>query len=230
MMKAKRNYKEDVKKATAEKAEQKMVDSYKKDMAKAKDDAQFKSQVQEFTVFLTKSLEKKHNDFFQSMHDKLDAGVTLSENMVAALRKCMEREKQWAKEREEKKNAPAVEKKITLKIKPFLMKSLGIDSRIITGVVKGESKKAWLIEGHADMLVDMSFCARCGRALTEPASQVTGFGAICADKIGIPYDSEGVLSMSKKERAAIRKQFQKKLHDQKFECWIPKSQAEVFEG
>jgi hypothetical protein len=236
MMKAKRSYKENLQKVQEKKAaapkltkeEKKIADNFARDMERAKEEKQYEEQCAEFETFLRNAAAKnKPFQFLVDMHDKLVVhGSLLSENMVAALRKCKEREEQWAKERETKKDAPA--RSITLKVKPFIMKKLNIDSRIITGLVKAESKNAWLIEGHADMLENMCFCARCGRELTEPASQVTGFGAVCADKLGIPYDAAGVLQASKKERAKIRKEYQKKLHNQKFECWIPKSQAEEF--
>lgn len=220
MLKAKRNPK---------KAEKKMVEDFTKDMQEAKEVAQVKAQKEEFGAWLDEKMTaKKYNEFFHSMHTRVSKGQPLTENMVNALRKCMEKEKEWAKERETRKDAPPRE--ITLKIKPFLMKDLKIDSRIISGVVKAESAKAWLIEGKADMLENMSFCARCGKELTEPASQVTGFGAICAEKLGIPYDSAGVLDMTARQRTAIRKKYKKKLHDQTFERWIPKSRAEVFEN
>jgi hypothetical protein len=227
VLKAKRTYKEDVKKAVT-KAEKKMIEAFEKDMQNSQTDKEWADQKKEFGKFLEAAAGKdKPFQFLVDMKKRLDEG-TLTENMVAAVRKCMDREKQWAKQKEEKASQPP--RTITLKIKPFMMKELGIHSRVITGVVKAESAKAWLIEGHADMLESMSFCCRCGRQLTEPASQVTGMGEICADKAGVPYDAAGVLAMNKKQRAAIRKQFVKTLHNQKFERWIPKSQAEVFEG
>ena len=233
MMKARRTYKEDLKKAVTAVKEKDMVQAFEKDMKASKENSELEKQIEEFMPFLSETIRKAHEkgknvDFFNSMKSKLSTGTILTDNMQAAIRKCMDREKQWAKEKEEKKNQPP--KSITLKVKPFIMKDLGIDSRIITGVVKAESAKAWLIEGHADMLHNMSFCARCGRELTEPASQVTGFGPTCADKLGIPYDAAGVMGATKKKRESIRKQYVKKLQNQKFERWIPKSQAEVFEG
>jgi Family of unknown function (DUF6011) len=235
-LKARKNYKEDVKKAMAPKLtkeEKKAVEKFKNDMENCKLNKQHEEQVKEFMEFLSETIRKAHEkgknvDFFNSMKSKLSTGVVLTDNMVSAIRKCMEREKQWAKEKEAKKNEPA--RVITLKIKPFLMKDLKIDSRLITGTVKAESAKAWLIEGHADMLENMCWCARCGKELTEPASQTTGYGAICAEKLGIPYDPKEVLGASKAKRAKIRKQFKQKLLNQKFERWIPKSQAEVYEG
>lgn len=227
MLQAKRNYREqNVKAATKE--EKKMIEAFEKDMQASQDNKVWEEQKKEFGAFLEAAAKKeKPFQFLVDMKKNLDNG-TLTDNMMNAIRKCMDREKQWAKEKEEKASQPP--RTITLKIKPFLMKDLGIDSRVITGVVKAESAKAWLIEGYADMLQNMSWCCRCGRELTEPASQVTGMGQICAEKAGVPYDIAGVLGMNKKQRAAIKKQFIKKLNNQKFERWIPKSQAEVFEG
>jgi hypothetical protein len=228
VLKAKRNYKETVaKKATQ--AEKKMVEAFEKDMATAKENKYFKEQVAEFGTFLTEATKKdKPFQFLVDMKAKLDEGVILTDNMANAIRKCMKREQEW--QNKQKASEAGDYPSITLKLKPFYMKNLGLDSRIVTGKVKAETAKAWLIEGHADMLESMSWCVRCGRQLHEPASQVTGMGVICAEKAGIPYDQQDVLSMSAKKRKEIKKQFVKKLHAQKFEAWVPKSQAEVYEG
>ena len=230
MMKARRTYKEDLKKAATAVKEKDMVQAFEKDMKQAQENKELENQLAEFKEFLSAAAAKpKPFGFLLDMYHRLVVTKNpLSENMQAAVHKCMDREKEWTQKKEDKKAGKL--ETITLKVKPFIMKDLGIDSRIITGVVKAESAKAWLIEGHADMLHSMSFCARCGKELTEPASQVTGFGPTCADKLGIPYDAENVKSASKKKRESIRKQYQKKLHNQTFERWIPKSQAEVFEG
>jgi hypothetical protein len=231
VLKAKRTYKEEVAKKVT-KADKALTDAYTKDMEKAKLNGAYQKQIEEFGTFLTEASKKtKPFQFLLDMKAKHDEGAVFTDNMANAVRKCMEREKEWTKQNEEKKKASEAGNypTITLKIKPFLMKSLGIDSRIITGKVKAESAKAWLVEGYADMLTDMTFCARCSKQLTEPASMVTGFGATCADRLGIPYDPAGVLGMSKAERKKVRQQFVKKLNNQKFERWIPKSQAEVFE-
>jgi hypothetical protein len=167
----------------------------------------------------------KWNDFFYAMLQKIIEGDILGEGMKGALRNCMKRDAEWEAER--LKKCSGEPKTIMLKIKPFLMKDLGIDSRVISGTVKRETQKAWLIEGYAYMVENQSWCARCGRELTEPASQITGMGAICAEKAGVPYDKENVLKASKKERQLIRAIFVTKLQAQKFERWIPKSQAEV---
>lgn len=219
MMKAKRNYKQMVNEKEASKALQ-------ADMEQAKDTSNLHKQKKEFVFFLEKKVnEGKMSPFIKSMAKRLFIDEQpLTENMVNALRKIMNEEK--TTKAMKSTDYPT----ISLKIKPFLMKELNLDSRIVTGKVKAESAKAWLIEGHADMNEHMSFCVRCMKKLTEPASQVTGMGAICAEKAGIPYDSKNVLAMSKKEREKIRKQFIQKLQNQKFERWIPKSQAEVIEN
>lgn len=134
------------------------------------------------------------------------------------------------KQREQKAVRPeAVKKypKILLKLRPFMMKSMNLDSRIISGELIAETQKAWLVKGQADMLDNLSFCVRCAKELTEPASQITGMGRICAEKSMMPYDPQNILGASKKEREAIRRQFKQKLNNQTFERWIPKSQAEL---
>lgn len=203
--------------------------------AKQKDTSLWVKQMAEFNAFLDEKTLGAHNDgkqifpFFMDMRVRLiDQGCLLTEKQCEALRKCMKREEEWKAQAKNKKEGKPL-KNITLKIKPFLMKEMKLDSRVITGAVKAESAKAWLIEGKADMLENASWCVRCGRELSEPASQITGMGSTCASKAGVPYDSEGVLHMAKRQRTAIRKQFQTKLNAQTFERWIPKSQAEVLE-
>lgn len=233
-LKARKNYKK-----TVEQKEKELVEQYTKDMTKKttpkkpekSENDTWLEQCLEFETFLTEAISKnKPFGFLVDMHKRLiEDGYILTDNMVKAVRKCIKREEEWKKEREQKASEPQEVRSITLKIKPFIMKDLGIDSRVITGNVKAETGKAWLIEGKADMLASMSFCARCGRQLNEPASQITGFGEVCAGKAGIPYDKEGVLGMTKRQRTAIRKKFLKKLNNQTFERWIPKSQAEEME-
>lgn len=225
-LKAKRNYKESIKQVQSQEEKNNTQRRKQSEI----EDKQHMKQRKEFEAFLKEAVAKpKPFQFLVDMHTKLIVdGDLLSENMMNAIRKCMKREEDWKKKKKasEAGNYPT----ITLKIKPFLMKSLGIDSRIITGKVKAESGKAWLIEGYADMLENVSYCVRCMRQLTEPASQITGMGSTCAEKAGVPYDPSNVLGASKKARENIRKQFVKKLNNQKFETWIPKSQSEVVEN
>ena len=214
---------------TLPKTEQEIVEQYMKDVQESKEQAQLKSQDQEFRAYLERKVAntpEKYVGFFRDMLKYMNDGVILTDGMVNALRKCIQRDIQRDQEFEAKRNnLQSAQRPITLKIKPWLMKDMGIDSRIISGVVKAESAKAYLIEGNADMLVNACWCMRCGRELTEPASQVTGFGEWCASKIGIPYRTD-ILLASAKVRKEIRMQFVRKLHDQKFERWIPKSQVE----
>lgn len=195
------------------------VTEYVKNMeAKAKENAAWVAQKEEFMAYLIdKQKQQPDNEFFRSMALKLSYGL-LSENMIGALRKC--------KDRDAGKAEPFPERPIVLKLKPWMMQSMNLDSRIISGTVKAESAKAYLIAGHADMLMNACWCMRCGRELTEPASQLTGLGAICASKLNVPYDVNDILSASKAERKAIRQQFLMKFHSQTFERWIPKSQVE----
>jgi hypothetical protein len=199
----------------------KVVEDFKKDMEASNANAAWEAQMKEFSVYLQEKLDKQpNNEFFQSMAKRLMFG-TLTENMVNAIRKCMERDNA---PKEAKQQPVSAQRTITLKIKPWLMKGMGIDSRVITGIVKAESAKAYLIEGHADMIQNACWCMRCGRELTEPASQVTGFGEWCAAEVGVAYRGD-ILTASAKERKAIRMEFVEKLHNQKFERWIPKSQV-----
>jgi hypothetical protein len=201
---------------------------YVKDMELSQEKAQLKSQEKEFKAYLenkVKNTPEQFVKFFRDMLGYMNDGMILTPGMVAALQKAQDRDKAY----EDKKNSKAEaqpERTITLKVRAWLMKDLEIDSRIITGTVKVETAKAYLIAGHADMIYNACWCMRCGKELTEPASQVTGFGAICADRLGIPYDKEGVLTASKAVRKSIRSQYVEKLQNQRFERWIPKSQVE----
>lgn len=228
MMKAKRNWKP---------SEKEIIKAYERDMkqaskvmeAKESESDKWMEQMNEFETFLNEAVVKPSAfGFFVDMHKRLvKDGDTLTDNMVTALRKCKTRDDVNSKK---KRDEAGELRTITLKIAQFLMKSLELDSRIITGKILAESPKAWLIEGYADMAKNISYCVRCGRELKEPASQITGMGEICAEKAGVPYDPTEVLGASDKERAKIRKQFIKKLNNQKFQTWIPKSKAEVIEG
>ena len=182
---------------------------------------EYRAQQEEFLPYLEEKLQKKENEFFRSMYTKLTSGILLTENMVKALRKCMERDRNGYEQKQ-----PEDVLVLTLKVKQWWAKKHNLDSLIITGVVKAETQKAYLMEGHADMIEKLNYCVRCGRELTEPASMVTGMGKVCADKAGIPYDPEGVLGASKAERKKIRERFIRKLREQRFEAWVPKSQID----
>lgn len=210
MLKAKRNFKAEVQKQ--EKQEPVKKENKEKIVVEA--------QKHEVGRFLKQEMKKSRPfPFLADMYKRLyTEDRPLTDNMLTAVRRCMKRAEDWANGKP---------RKITLKISPFIMRELGIDSRVITGNIKAETAKAWLIEGYADMVENLSYCARCGRELTEPASQVTGFGETCAKKMGIPYDPSGVLSAPERVRKEIRNQFRKKLNNQKFTRWIPKSRAEV---
>lgn len=197
--------------------------------------AELKEQQEEFRPYLEKKItECPDNSFFRSMFKNIQEHNMLTENMIKALRKCQERDKEWeakrAKEKEDHEH-PVDENTIpntTFKIRPWYAKKLELGSVVVTGKVISETPKAWFVKGYADIIAG-TFCVRCGRQLTEVASQVIGMGAICAGKTGFPYP-EHILEASKKERAKLRKQLERILHNQKFEAWLPKSQAEVLEN
>lgn len=181
-------------------------------------------QAAEFREYLKeKTKSAPDNKFFSKMLLCIQFGEELTENMENAIRKCIANDEV----RKKRQNAKPEElPTITLKLKRWLMKEIGIDSLVITGKVRWESTKAWMIEGYADMPADCSFCVRCGRPLTEPASIIAGMGAICAEKAQHPYPAE-LLNLPAKQKHAYRKKLQAVLQNQKFERIIPKSQAEV---
>lgn len=185
------------------------------------------SQRKEFLEWLNAKVETTTFSFFTDMLERLFNNQTLTPNMVVALRKCVVQDAE-RKANKANPHKPVDEKdlpEVTFKMKQFWAKKNDLGSRVITGKVLRETAKAYLLKGHADM-VEGSWCMRCGRELTEPASMVIGYGAVCCEKLGISYPSD-ILTSSKKERLAIRKKIMVVLHNQTFETWIPKSQIEA---
>jgi len=182
-----------------------------------------KAQKDEFLCWLEQIVKVSTFAFFTDMLKKIQSNQILTPNMVAALHRCIE------KDMNNRENPPKPVNEndlpeVTFKMKQFWTKKNELGSRVITGKVLRETAKAYLLKGHADM-VEGSWCMRCGRELTEPASMVIGYGAICCAKLGIDYPSD-ILTSSKKERLAIRKKLMVVLHNQTFEAWVPKSQIE----
>lgn len=202
-----------------------MKDMTPSEISKRSEQVMVESQRRKYNVYLDKKLRATEwrEGFFKAMYTTLENGTALSDGMVAALDKCMARDAEY----EAKKDQPVDESKlpkITLKMRQWWIKENKLDSRVITGVILRETAKAYLIKGHADM-VEATYCMRCGRELTEPASMVVGYGSECCEKLGIPYPAD-IKAASKRERQAIRKKLLKVLHNQTFECWVPKSQIE----
>lgn len=207
------------------KTDTQVVVEFEKDMQAGKDAAALKEQAAEFTTYLQAKISKGGKvSFFESMFKKITDGVLLTENMINAVRKCMNEDSNKA--------APAPDAPIdytklpsmTLKMKQWWMKANKLESRVITGYIVKETAKAYLIHGHADM-IEGCWCMRCGRPLTLPASYTIGFGADCASKVGVPYPGD-LNTMSAKKKAAYKKTILKTLHNQKIEAWVPKSQVE----
>jgi hypothetical protein len=198
----------------------KIKEAYEKDMAKSKDQLELIAQKDKYFDWLkAEVLKTSPFKFFVDMFRKLQTDEVLTENMTIALDKCMNREKTAVVEKPE-----AECRSVTLKMRQWWTKEKKLDSRVITGKILRETGKAYYIKGYADM-VEGSFCARCGRELTEPASMLIGFGSDCCAHLGIAYPTN-ILTATKKERLAVRKQLLKVLHNQVFEAWIPKSQIE----
>jgi hypothetical protein len=158
--------------------------------------------------------------FLIAMHERVQAGIGLTDNMVKALDDAMSRVSK----------VQAVQNPtVTMKVRKWWMNANNIDSRVITVSIERETEKAFKVVGHAD-ISNGSWCMRCGRALTQPASFSIGFGADCASKIGIPYPSE-LNKMSTLEIERYRQELLGKLREQKIATWLPKSQIEdIFES
>jgi hypothetical protein len=198
----------------------KVKEAYIKDMAKSEDQLTLKAQKDKYFDWLaTEVLKPSPFKFFVDMFRKLQTDESLTTNMTTALDKCLTRNSAKAEEKPE-----ADCKSVTLKMRQWWTKEKKLDSRVITGKILRETEKAYYIKGHADM-VEGTFCMRCGRELTEPASMLVGFGSDCCSHLGIAYPTD-ILTASKKERTAVRKQLLKVLHNQVFETWVPKSQIE----
>lgn len=185
------------------------------------------AQKNEFEAWLEDKVKASNFQFFADMLQKIKKNQTLTPNMEAALQKCM---KQDAERTVQPKSADAspvnIESlpTITLKMKQWWTRQQDLGSRVITGKILRETAKAYHIKGHADM-IEGTWCMRCGKELTEPASMVIGYGPTCCAKLGVPYPDD-IKTASKKERQAIRKKLMVVLHNQTFEAWVPKSQIE----
>jgi hypothetical protein len=168
-----------------------------------------------FLDFLNRKVGNTKSGFIVAMHEKLTNNQPLTPNMIAALNRCIESEAVL----ESKK---VVEK--TFKIKKFLMRTLNIDSRYIKVNVEKETGRAYKVTGMADFY-KTSNCVRCGRQLTQPASFTIGFGPECASILGIEYP-KALNSMDEEAAGVYRAMIIGKLHSQKVDAWIPKSQIE----
>lgn len=201
--------------------------TYIEDMSyKTAEQKLLESQKADYLEYLEKKVKESDFQFFSNMLDKLNAGRTLTGNMTAAIDRCIARDKEM-KERANKPQEPVDESKlpkVTFKMKQWWTMQNKINSRVISGIVLRETQKAYLVKGSADM-VEGTFCMRCGRELTEPASMLIGFGPDCCELLGIPYPDD-VKTASEAKRRAIREQLLKVLHDQQFELWVPKSQIQ----
>lgn len=210
-------------KANREVLNKRLEESTQEIVKEAKSKAILTAQRVEFLAYLQAKVAQKPEGFFADMLARLGRDTELTENMANAIRKCMSGDI----EREANKNKPVDESKLpklTMKMRKWWTEQNNLDSRVITGIVLVETAKAYKMKGTADM-IEGTFCMRCDRELTEPASMVIGFGPICAGKLGIPYPTD-ILTAPKKVRQAYRNELLNKLHDQKFELWVPKSQIQ----
>jgi hypothetical protein len=172
-----------------------------------------------YADFLNEVVEKgTKSNFLLAMHERLKKGYALTENMEKALDDAISKSKpantSVAKPKDTK----------TLKMRKWWVNATGIDSRVITVDIYAETERAFKVIGHAD-IVNGSWCMRCGRKLTQPASFTIGFGADCAEKIGLPYPKE-LNTMSEFERQEYKEKLLGILRNQTFEVWLPKSQIE----
>jgi hypothetical protein len=180
------------------------------------------AQYQQFAEFLNEKVATTKSDFIKAMHQRLAEGKELTPNMVSSLQNAILRDQQYKKDRAERENAPKPTK--TFKMRKWWVNEIGLHSRVVTVEIHAETERAYKVTGHAD-IVNGSWCMRCGRKLTQPASFTIGFGAECADKVGIPYPKE-LNTMSEKELKEYREKLLGILQEQTIDMWLPKSQID----
>jgi hypothetical protein len=171
----------------------------------------------EFFSFVEGQVRTTKSDFIKAMYERLSEDKDLTPNMINALNNAIQRANP--------NTQPATKKQTkTFKMRKWWVNVAGIDSRVVTVEIQAETQRAYKVVGHAD-IVNGSWCMRCGRKLTQPASFTIGFGADCASKIGIPYPAE-LNTMTQDELDKYKQDLLGVLRNQKFETWIPKSQIE----
>ena len=171
------------------------------------------------TFLQGKIAEGTKSGFLQSMYERLQKGWALTPNMVKALDDAIARDE---------RNANPVKPRKILKLSKWWMKKQGFYSMVLNASIEVETVKAYKVVGHADIMHG-TWCVRCGRELTQPASFTIGYGSDCAKKVGIPYP-KALNAMSDADVEKYREELLGKLKEQVFEGWIPKSQVvEVIE-
>jgi hypothetical protein len=156
------------------------------------------------------------------MTKKIRDGVILTDNMVNALRKCMTKQAEWDAQKQAQANQPKKTVRKSFKMKAWWCKANNLSSRVITCDIEVETAKAFKVEAHADIIINGSWCMRCGQKLTQPASFTIGFGETCASEVGVPYPSD-LNNMTKKELKKYREQLLGVLRKQVYSGWLPKS-------
>src|SRR5690606_6329970 len=97
----------------------------------------------------------------------------------------------------------ATEQKVTrgarvgVRVPAWLAFKLQLVSRELEGTVEAATSRALLFRGSAVVRESRS-CLRCGREITNPVSQLAGYGPECSRKLGIPRE------FSAEDLAAIR--------------------------
>jgi hypothetical protein len=180
------------------------------------------AEYQVFADFLNEKVATTKSDFIKAMHQRLAEGKELTPNMISSLQNAILRDQQYKREKEEQVNAPKPTK--TFKMRKWWVNEVGLHSRVVTVEIHKETERAYKVTGHADM-VNGTWCMKCGRKLTEPASITIGFGADCAKKIGVPYPKE-LNDMTEKEKMEYREKLLGILQEQTIDMWLPKSQID----
>src|SRR5690606_9491057 len=107
--------------------------------------------------------------------------------------------------------------RVGVRVPSWLAFKLRLVSMELEGTVEAVTPKALLFNGSAVVRESRS-CLRCGREITNPASQLAGYGPECSRKLGIPreFSAEDIAAI----RAAVKSQT-------KLQVWLPRAQVEV---
>lgn len=116
-----------------------------------------------------------------------------------------------------KQRAVAKDGRVIVTIPSWLMKEKGLGSPKLEGEVVKATEKAILFRGHV-LLQRSKTCHRCGLEITNPVSQIVGYGPICSEYIGIPRD------VSEEE---IKRFMEEAKERTLWEGWLPKSKIRV---
>lgn len=160
--------------------------------------------------------------FLKGMQEHIEKKEMLSEKMVQVLKDMQVKDRTYeASKIKQDREAGKPVATLGVLVKRWWATKNQLNCRTFTFDVYVETPRAYKVKGTAD-IIEGTFCFRCGKQLTEVASQTIGFGEICAKKVGVPYPVN-IVQATKEERDSYREKVQKIVKDVAFEGWLPKS-------